>query len=152
MNTVDAQFPDLRSWLKTLEQQRQLARVSNPVHWREELGGVVRRAYDVYGDATPAMLFENIVDYQRPGPNKLFVGQFRSYSRMAMSMGLPPTGTTVRDIVDRVRTALRKPLPYQTTEAGTAQDNVLMGDDTATVDGTWAPCTSLSPRTMTRIG
>jgi len=129
MNAVDAQFPDLRSWLKALEQQGQLARVSNPVHWREELGGVVRRAYDVYGDATPAMLFENIVDYQRPGPNKLFVGQFRSYSRMAMSMGLPPTGTTVRDIVDRVRIALRKPLPYRTAEAGTAQDNVLEGDD-----------------------
>ncbi len=125
----EARFPDLRTWLQALEDEGQLARVRKQVHWQEELGGIVRRTYDVYGDASPALLFENIVDYQPPGPNKLFVGQFRSYSRIALSMGLPPTGTTIRDIVDRVRECLRNPMQYNTAEKGSAQENVVIGDD-----------------------
>jgi UbiD family decarboxylase len=123
----EAAFSDLRSWLDFLDQRGQLARVKGSVHWSEELGAVVRRAYDVYGEASPAMLFENIVDYPPPGPNKLFVGQFRSYSRLAMSMGLSPTGITVRDIVNKVRVCLRSPIPYRTVKSGTAQDNVRHG-------------------------
>jgi UbiD family decarboxylase len=122
-------FSDLRGWVQFLEQQRQLARIRSRVRWDEELGAVVRRTYDVYGEASPAMLFENIEDYQPPGPNKLFVGQFRSYSRIAMSMGLPPTGISIRDIVNRVRHCLKGPIPFVTAESGTAQQNVVPGDE-----------------------
>ncbi|HEM62347.1 MAG TPA: UbiD family decarboxylase, partial [Chloroflexi bacterium] len=122
-------FSDLRGWLEFLEQRGQLARVTSSVHWSEELGAVVRRAYDVYGEASPAMLFENIVDYQPPRPNKLFVGQFRSYSRIAMSMGLPATGISVRDIVNRVRQCLKAPIPFSTVESGTAQENVVLAEE-----------------------
>ncbi len=126
---LETAYSDLRGWLNSLEQHGQLARVQRQVHWNEELGGVVRRAYDVYGEATPAMLFENIVDYPPPGPNKLFVGQFRSYSRIAMSMGLSPTGITIRDIVNRVRECLRAPIRHEIGEAGAAQENVVSGED-----------------------
>ena len=39
------------------------------MHWDQELSGVVRRTYDVLGLASPALLFENIIDYPPPGPN-----------------------------------------------------------------------------------
>ena len=82
---------DLRSWLRCLEEEGQLTKVTERVHWDQELSGVVRRSYDVLGDASPAFLFDNIEDYDAPGPNKLFIGQFRSYARLCLMLGLDPT-------------------------------------------------------------
>ena len=79
---------DLRSWLRRLEEEEHLTRVTERVHWDKELSGVVRRTYDMLGDASPALMFENIEGYPAPGPNKLFIGQFRSYSRICMMLGL----------------------------------------------------------------
>jgi len=126
MNAAD--FSDLRAWLDALERQGQLARVRQKVHWNEELGGVVRRTYDVYGDASPALLFENIVDYKPPKPNKLFVGQFRSYFRLAMALGLDPTSVTRKDIINRVRECLGKSVGYRMVDRGAVKENVLIGE------------------------
>jgi UbiD family decarboxylase len=50
---------DMRDWIAWLEEEGQLARIRAEVDWDEEMGTITRRAYDVYGDASPAMLFEN---------------------------------------------------------------------------------------------
>jgi 3-polyprenyl-4-hydroxybenzoate decarboxylase len=109
---------DLRSWLTWLEEEEHLAHVTERVHWDQELSGIVRRTYDIYGDASPAMLFENIEDYEAPKPNKLFIGQFRSYSRICMMLGLDPVESTRRDIGLVIKERLNTLVPPVTaTEA-----------------------------------
>ena len=60
-------FTDLRDWIATLEDRGQLARVKPQVDWQYEMGHIIRRTWDVYGDASPAILFESIKDYAPPG-------------------------------------------------------------------------------------
>ena len=50
-------YADLRTFIGTLEGEKELARVKAEVDWKFELGGVVRKAFDMSG---PALLFENV--------------------------------------------------------------------------------------------
>jgi len=102
---------DLRDWMEILEVEGHLTRVKIPVHWDQELGAVARRTYDFYGDASPALLFENIVDYPPTGPHQVFVGQFRSYSRICLMLGLDPIKTTRRGIVLALKQFLKHRIP-----------------------------------------
>ena len=120
---------DLRSWMRLLEEEDHLARVTEKVHWDKELSGVVRRTYDTLGDASPAMLFENIDGYPAPGPNKLFIGQFRSYSRICMMLGLDPVETTRRDIVQVLRRRFQDKVAPEMVEDAPVHQNVETGDD-----------------------
>lgn len=117
-------FQDLRAWIIKLEKEGHLARVTKKVHWDLEIGGIVRRTLDIYGDATPAILFENISDYESPKPNKLFTGQFGSYARVAMLLGLPLKGTERRDIVNYVRHCFRETIPARQLSSGPIKENV----------------------------
>lgn len=119
---------DLRSWMRLLEEEDHLARVTEKVHWDKELSGVVRRTYDTLGDASPAMLFENIDGYPAPGPNKLFIGQFRSYSRICMMLGLDPVVSTRRDIVNVLRGRFQDRVAPEMVENAPVHENVETGD------------------------
>ncbi|MDP6646629.1 MAG: UbiD family decarboxylase [Rhodospirillales bacterium] len=119
---------DLRSWLTWLEEEEHLAHVTERVHWDQELSGIVRRTYDIYGDASPAMLFENIEDYEAPKPNKLFIGQFRSYSRICMMLGLDPVESTRRDIGLVIKERLNTLVPPVTATEAPVHDVVDTGD------------------------
>ena len=119
---------DMRSWLTRLEEEEQLARVTERVNWDLELTGVVRRTYDTYGDASPAMLFENIEDYDAPGPNKLFIGQFRSYSRICMMLGLDPVNSTRRDIGRALMGMFNERVPPVTASEAPVHECVDTGD------------------------
>ena len=72
-------FKDLREWIAFLEAENQLARIKEEVDWKYELGNIVRRTWDVYGDASPALLFENIKGYKDADCSRLFTGAFRSW-------------------------------------------------------------------------
>jgi 4-hydroxy-3-polyprenylbenzoate decarboxylase len=119
---------DMRDWISWLEQEGQLARVTAPVDWNEEMGTIARRAYDVYGDASPALLFENIKDYPAPGPHQVFLGQFRSYSRIGMMFGLDPRTSQRRDIIARYRECMRHIVPRETVATGPCKEVVKKGD------------------------
>jgi len=54
-------FLDLRQWMASLEQQSELRRIKAEVDWDREIGAVTRRVLEKKG---PALLFENIKDYQ----------------------------------------------------------------------------------------
>lgn len=125
---MQERFDDLRSWLRLLESEGQVSRVQAPVHWNLELSAAVRRAYDVYGDAAPAMLFENIVDYPPPGPSRLFIGQFRSYSRICMMLGLDPVATTRREIVLALKHHVQGRIPPRYVEKAPVHECVQTGD------------------------
>ena len=64
MATKDARvsYKDSREWMKALEEEGQLVRVTQQVDWKYELATILRRTWDIYGDASPALLFENIKD------------------------------------------------------------------------------------------
>jgi UbiD family decarboxylase len=119
---------DLKTWIHYLETMGHLARIHSQVDWNEELGAVTRRTYDVYGDASPALLFENIKDYPPPRPNKLFIGFFRSYSRLAMLLGLDPFRSTRRDIVLELRKRMAVSIDSISVKEGDVQKNILSGD------------------------
>lgn len=120
---------DMRDWISWLEQEGQLSRVTAPVHWHEEMGTIARRAYDVYGDASPAMLFENIADYPAPGPSQVFLGQFRSYARLAMMFGLDPKKVQRRHIIARFRDCLRHLVPREQVATGPCKEIIKAGGD-----------------------
>ena len=119
---------DLRSWLRRLEEEEHLSVVTEPVDWNQELSGVVRRTYDVLGDASPALLFENINGYPAPGPNKMFVGQFRSYSRVCMMLGLDPISTQRREIVSVLRERFSQTISPVFVNDAPVHENVELGD------------------------
>jgi UbiD family decarboxylase len=120
---------DLKTWIRYLEAEGHLARVKSEVDWNEELGAVTRRTYDVYGDASPALLFENIRDYPAPGCSKLFIGFFRSYSRLARLLGLDPVGSTRRDAVLALRKRMSGSLPPVSMKKRATQENILTGEN-----------------------
>ncbi len=120
---------DLRSWLQCLEEEGHLSKITEQVNWDQELTGVVRRAYDVLGDASPAFLFENIENYEEPGPNKLFIGQFRSYSRLCLMLGLDPAESTRRDIVTTLKTMFQNKIEPETVSEGPVHQCIDQGDD-----------------------
>lgn len=120
---------DLKTWIEVLEGVGHLARITCPVDWQEELSAVARRTYDVYGDASPALLFENIKGYPPPGPGKVFVGSYRSYDRIAMLLGLDPSKSTRRDIVLCLRNQLKGSLPFVVKDRGSVQENIMTGKD-----------------------
>ena len=62
-------YQDLDGWIATLEKEGELARVKTKVNWDLELGGVVQEVFDKKG---PALLFENIKDYENRWCKKLF--------------------------------------------------------------------------------
>lgn len=124
-------YRDLREWLAALEAEGQLCRVQQEVDWKYELGSVVRRTWDVYGDASPALLFENIKDYKAPRPNKLFTGAFRSWYRTAMMLGLDPRKTSRNEMLRLVKSRIGDRsghLPPNVVKTGPVKDHVLKGD------------------------
>lgn len=120
---------DMRDWISWLEEEGQLSRVKAQVDWNEEMGTIARRAYDVYGDASPAMLFENIKDYPAPGPSQVFLGQFRSYARVAMMFGLDHRTAQRRDIIARYRECMRNLIPRKLVSSGPCKEVIKKGDD-----------------------
>lgn len=121
-------YSDLRSWIGYLEKRGHLAKISQSVDWKFELGAIMRKGWDEYGDACPAMLFENIKDYQPPRPNKVFVGTLQSFSRIAMMMDLPPK-TGPKDLVKEYRKRSRNLIKPKIVKTGPCKDNILLGKD-----------------------
>ena len=125
-------YNDLREWIAALETEGQLARVTEEVDWKYELGSVVRRTWDVYGDASPALLFENIKDYKAPKPNKLFAGAFRSWFRAAMMLGLDPRKTSRNEILRTVKNRISDSSGHmkpRVVKTGPVKDHIIKGDD-----------------------
>jgi UbiD family decarboxylase len=124
-------YKDLREWIAALESAGQLSRVKAEIDWNLELAQIVRRTWDTLGDASPAILFENIKDYKAPGPNKIFTGTFRSWYRTAMMLGLDPDNTSRSELIDTLRTRISDRagfIPPRIVKTGPVKENILTGD------------------------
>jgi len=75
---------DLRSFIKRLDEEGELARVKVEVDWKHELGAIAAK---VYGPPPgPALLFEKVKDYDIP----VFTGGLHTARRLAIALGLDP--------------------------------------------------------------
>ncbi len=125
-------YKDSREWLKALEDANQVVRVTEEVDWKYELATILRRNWDIYGDAAPALLFENIKDYPQPGPSKVMVGDFRSWYRTAMMLGLDPDNASRKEIIYTLRERINNRdhhIPPRIVENGPVKENIVKGDD-----------------------
>jgi 3-polyprenyl-4-hydroxybenzoate decarboxylase and related decarboxylases len=89
-------YKDLRDWIHTLEKQGELKRIREEVSPELEITEITDRVSKIgshsapdgagkYAPGGPALLFENVKGH--PG-HKVFINQFGSERRMAMSLGV----------------------------------------------------------------
>ncbi len=120
-------FGDLRGWIDALRAAGELHEIKSEVDWNLELGTVMRLAQ---GPGTgPALLFDNIKDYNLPTSRcrQIFGCGLSSYRRVAMMMGLPPD-THPRELVKISRTILQGTIPPRIVKDGPVKENILTGD------------------------
>lgn len=119
-------FQDLREWIEKLEQENELARITTKVDWDLEIGGIVQEVFD-RGNG-PALLFENIKDYENTISTKLFTASMSNYSRIALMLGVAKD-TPYPDLIKIWRERTKKPIKPILVDSGPCKQNVLKGDE-----------------------
>lgn len=119
-----------RDYVRELEALDELGTIDRPVSWNLEIGAITRRAYEL---PSRAPLFTNIVDAE-PGfrvlgaPVGLSPHPDRRYTRIALSLGLPPE-TSAADLVDAWSRLPDSPrLPVRRVATGACKQNIRLGD------------------------
>src|SRR5262249_22407906 len=121
-------FGDLRGWIAALKAAGEFREIDAQVDWNIELGTILRLAQ---GPGTgPALMFNNIKDYNRPDSRcrRVFGGGLASHRRVAMMLGLPPD-THPRELVKLGRTILNERIPPKIVNDGPVKQNVITGRD-----------------------
>lgn len=116
---------DLREWIAELEEQNEVARITEQVDWDLEIGGITQETFDKGG---PALLFENIKDYDSTVSRTFFTGALAGFSRIALMLGLPKE-TPYRELIDVWRERSKRPIKPVVVETGPVKQNVIKGDD-----------------------
>jgi UbiD family decarboxylase len=119
-------FGDMRGWMKALQTAGELHEINAKVDWNIELGTITRLAQ---GPGTgPALLFNNIKDYNKPNSlcRSVFAGGLSSYRRIAMMMGLSPD-THPRDLVKIARNIMTGSIPPKIVDTGPVKENIITG-------------------------
>ena len=125
---ADAAFGDMRAWIDVLRAAGELREIDGEVDWDVELGTIVRMAQGT--GAAPALLFNNIKDYNGPDAicGRMFTGGNASYSRLAMMFGLP-RDTHPRELVKICRNIFTDRIAPKIVKDGPVKQNVITGDD-----------------------
>src|SRR3990172_2216951 len=99
--------PGLRTWVRDLEQAGQLRRIGALVDGNEEIGALARINLSMGG---PALLFENIKDYEAGRCTKFFTCGMSNRNQVLLMLGLPKD-TSDAQIVRHLKRAYRNPVP-----------------------------------------
>ncbi|MBI4320524.1 MAG: UbiD family decarboxylase [Chloroflexi bacterium] len=118
-------FKDLRDWVAALEERAALKRISAEVDWNEEIGAITFRSIGLKG---PALLFENIKDYQDGDFRRVMTASLGTYRRIAMMLGLP-TDSSPGDLIRLFRQRIKSPVEPVLVATGPIKQNVLQGQD-----------------------
>ena len=108
-------YDDLRDWIKTLEKNGELKRITEEVSPELEITEITDRVSKIgakptsatksaYAPGGPALLFENIKGH--PG-QKVFINQFGSERRMAMALEV----NNLAEIADRIKGLMNMKAP-----------------------------------------
>jgi 4-hydroxy-3-polyprenylbenzoate decarboxylase len=111
----------LRSWLDQLDAAGQLRRITAQVDWDQEIGALARVNLALGG---PALLFENIKDYQHSRGRRLLTCSLGNRSQACLLLGLP-VDSTDQQIVRHCKEVFRQPLPPVMVGDGPVKRNIV---------------------------
>jgi UbiD family decarboxylase len=117
--------PSLRSFIEQLESAGDLHHIEAEVDWDQELAAISRVNL---GQGGPALLFENIRDYQGADCSRVLTCAIGKISQAALAMGLPGD-TLPTEVVAQLRERYRNPIPPVMVDTGPVKDNILIEDD-----------------------
>ncbi len=126
---------DLRDFIARCEAAGELKRVKAEVDWNLELSHVAKLVEEKGG---PALLFENIKDYNSP----VFTGAFGTSRRLAIALGMPEDYSICDLAREWTKKTISELIPAQEVEDGPVTENVVEGDD---VDLTMFPVPKFYP-------
>ncbi|KTD55825.1 3-polyprenyl-4-hydroxybenzoate decarboxylase [Legionella santicrucis] len=122
---------DLREYIDALKAINEIQEIDKEVDWNLEIGGIIRRSYDL---RAPAPLFNAIKGIKKgfrvfgaPAGASRQANLF--LARVAVSLGLPPTANVneILNVLISARTV--KPVKPTTINTGPCKENILIGDD-----------------------
>jgi len=116
---------DLRDWIDKLEAEGELRRIKAEVDWNLEISEILRRVNSRRG---PAILFENIKDYQSTWCKRLFAGGLGNRARMALMFGLSKDASHT-EMIQLLRRRIKEPIDPVHVEDGPVKENVIKGGD-----------------------
>src|SRR5690625_2379461 len=121
-NKID--FPDLRSSLALLEEKGELTTVKGEVDWDLELGTLSREVLRRKG---PAVLFNNIKDYNKPDSisTQVTTGLFASFRRLSLLLGFEDEVSNT-ELVNYVIKKNEEQIEPVIVEDGPVHENVLL--------------------------
>ena len=118
-------IPDLNEWIELLEKEEEVAKIKTKVDWNLELGGITQECFDREG---PALLFENIKDYNNTICRRFFTGALATYPRIALMLGLPKD-TPYKELISIWKEKSKNRIKPKIVESGPVKENILRGDD-----------------------
>lgn len=118
---------DLRGWISALEGAGLCKRVKAKVDWNDEMGGVIRVGMALQG---PALLFENIKDYDKDDVwgHKVFSAGISSFAAMNLLLNLPKE-MDVTDVVRYCKDKFGQRVEPVTVATGPIKENIVKGND-----------------------
>src|SRR4030042_122638 len=116
---------DLREWLEVLEKEGELARIKAKVDWNLEIGGITQEVFDREG---PALLFENIKDYEGALCKRFFTGALATYPRAALMLGVPKN-TPPKELISLWRKRSKNLIKPKVLSSGPCKENIIKGDE-----------------------
>ena len=111
---------DLRSFIKRLEEEGELARIKVEVDWKYELGAIARKTYGI--PSNPALLFEKVKDYKM----SVFTSGLATFRRIAIALGLDPD-TDEKTLIQTYVERIGKPLKPVIVKDGPCKENKIFG-------------------------
>ena len=116
-------FIDMREWMRLLDKEGELRRITAEVDWDRELGAITRRVLEKKG---PALLFEHIKGYRAGRCTRLMTNGLGSRARLALALGCPRDVSNA-DLVQHVMRKNRETVPPRIVPTGPVKDVILRG-------------------------
>ena len=119
-------FDDLRQWIEHLRNEGELVDFKDEVDWNCEIGIITRKAGDI--PPYPALLFDNIKDYQNTPATRVFTNSLRTHERIAMALDLP-RHTPPLEILKEYRKRKKAPIKPVLVNTGPCKEVIKHGDE-----------------------
>ena len=116
---------DLRAWISQLEAEGELKRIKTKVDWDDEISQIIRKVDEKEG---PALLFENIKDYENTFSRKLFANGLGTHSRFNLMAGLPKN-TPITETIKTIKQRMKKPTAPLRVKTGPVKENIIRGKE-----------------------
>lgn len=117
--------PSMRTWLATLEAAGQLHRIDALTDWDQEIAGIARVNISQGG---PALLFQNIKDYQTGPCTKFMTCGISNNTQVALLLGLPVEATP-KAMIQHLKSRYGSQIAPRLVTSGPVKENILRGKD-----------------------